>query len=54
MSEKQIDIIKPTVAEMPDGLIGKGFFAMKGNFPFIDIGTPESFRLASDFFASPQ
>jgi NADH-quinone oxidoreductase subunit B len=27
MSEKQIDIIKPTVAEMPDGLIGKGFFA---------------------------
>jgi len=57
---------REAIAEIPEGrsvsiekevfpsLLGKGFFAMKGNFPFIDIGTPESFRLASEFFASPQ
>ena len=29
---------------------GRGFFAMKGEFPFIDIGTPESYRRAGEFF----
>jgi len=31
---------------------GRGFFAMKGEFPFIDIGTPESYRRAGEFFRS--
>ena len=30
---------------------GRGFFAMKGEFPFIDIGTPESYQRAGDFFS---
>ena len=54
------------VCEIPDGkpvsiekevfpqLCRRGFFAMKGEFPFIDIGTPESYRRAADFFASAQ
>jgi NDP-sugar pyrophosphorylase family protein len=29
---------------------GRGFYALKGNFPFIDIGTPESYRRAGEFF----
>ena len=29
---------------------GRGFFALKGGFPFIDIGTPESYRHAGEFF----
>ena len=28
----------------------RGFYALKGEFPFIDIGTPESYRRAGDFF----
>ena len=32
----------------------RGFFAMKGEFPFIDIGTPESYSRAAEFFASTQ
>ena len=28
----------------------RGFYAMKGEFPFIDIGTPESYSLAHSFF----
>lgn len=31
-------------------LCGGGFYALKGQYPFIDIGTPESYRLANDFF----
>lgn len=31
---------------------GRGFFAMKGDFPFIDIGTPESYSRAASFFAA--
>jgi NDP-sugar pyrophosphorylase family protein len=31
---------------------GRGFFAMKGEFPFIDIGTPESYQRAGEFFRS--
>jgi len=27
----------------------RGFYAMKGEFPFIDIGTPESYSLANSF-----
>ena len=34
------------------GLCGSHFFGLKGTFPFIDIGTPESFRIAGEFFAS--
>jgi len=30
---------------------GRGFYAMKGEFPFIDIGTPESYARAAAFFA---
>ena len=29
---------------------GHGFFAMKGEFAFIDIGTPESYSRAGEFF----
>jgi NDP-sugar pyrophosphorylase family protein len=29
---------------------GHGFYGMKGEFPFIDIGTPESYRRAAEFF----
>ena len=29
---------------------GRGFYAMKGEFAFIDIGTPESYRRAGEFF----
>ena len=29
---------------------GRGLYGMKGRFPFIDIGTPESYRKASLFF----
>ena len=29
---------------------GRGFYAMKGEFPFIDIGTPESYQRAGEFF----
>ena len=31
---------------------GRGFFAMKGEFPFIDIGTPESYQRTGEFFRS--
>lgn len=30
---------------------GRAFYAMKGEFPFIDIGTPESLQRAEEFFA---
>lgn len=30
---------------------GRGFYAMKGEFAFIDIGTPESYARAAAFFA---
>lgn len=29
---------------------GRGFYALKGEFPFIDIGTPESYQHAGEFF----
>jgi NDP-sugar pyrophosphorylase family protein len=29
---------------------GRGFYALKGEFPFIDIGTPESYQRAGEFF----
>jgi NDP-sugar pyrophosphorylase family protein len=32
--------------------IGKGLRAVRGRFPFIDIGTPESYREAEAFFAA--
>lgn len=32
---------------------GAGLYAMKQDVPFIDIGTPESWRMADTFFASP-
>jgi len=33
-------------------LLGRGLFAHPGRFPFIDIGTPESYREAEGFFKS--
>lgn len=33
--------------------IGRGFYAESGDFPFLDIGTPESYRAADAFFAKP-
>ena len=30
---------------------GRGLYALKGSFPFIDIGTPESYGVAHDFLA---
>jgi NDP-sugar pyrophosphorylase family protein len=30
---------------------GRKFYAMKGNYPFIDVGTPESLQRAAEFFA---
>jgi NDP-sugar pyrophosphorylase family protein len=33
------------------GLCGRGLYAFKGEFPFIDIGTPDSYRQAAEFFA---
>jgi NDP-sugar pyrophosphorylase family protein len=32
------------------GFCGRGFYAFKGEFPFIDIGTPESYQRAAEFF----
>jgi len=32
------------------GLCGRQFFALKGDFPFIDIGTPETYSQAAAFF----
>ncbi len=29
---------------------GRGFFALKGEYPFIDIGTPESYQRVGEFF----
>lgn len=33
------------------GFCGRGFYALKGEFPFIDIGTPDSYRQAAEFFS---
>jgi NDP-sugar pyrophosphorylase family protein len=33
------------------GLCGRGCYALKGRYPFIDIGTPESYERAARFFA---
>ncbi len=32
------------------GLCGRDFFALKGTFPFIDIGTPETYSKSAAFF----
>ena len=32
-------------------LCGRGLYALKGDFPFIDIGTPESYAAAGNFFS---
>ncbi len=54
---------RDAIAEIPDTgpvsierdvfprFCGRGFYAFKGEFPFIDIGTPESYRRAAEFFA---
>ena len=43
---------KPTSLEREifPNLCGQLFFALKGNFPFIDIGTPETYAQATAFF----
>jgi D-glycero-alpha-D-manno-heptose 1-phosphate guanylyltransferase len=33
--------------------VGRGFTAETGEFPFLDIGTPESYRAAEAFFRKP-
>jgi D-glycero-alpha-D-manno-heptose 1-phosphate guanylyltransferase len=33
--------------------VGRGFTAESGEFPFLDIGTPESYRAAEAFFRKP-
>jgi NDP-sugar pyrophosphorylase family protein len=50
----EIPLDKPVSLECDifPGLCDRHFFALKGAFPFIDIGTPESFRIAGEFFAS--
>lgn len=54
---------RDAIAEIPDAgpvsierdvfprFCGRGFYAFKGRFPFVDIGTPESYRRAEEFFA---
>ncbi|MCX7825827.1 MAG: sugar phosphate nucleotidyltransferase [Verrucomicrobiae bacterium] len=54
---------RDAIAEIPDTgpvsierdvfprFCGRGFYAFKGRFPFVDIGTPESYRRAAQFFA---
>ncbi|HLY74276.1 MAG TPA: sugar phosphate nucleotidyltransferase, partial [Planctomycetota bacterium] len=34
--------------------IGRGFYAQWGSYPFLDIGTPESYRQAEAFFAKTE
>lgn len=53
---------REAIAEIPGGrpvsierdvfpkFCGRGFYAMKGEFAFIDIGTPESYGRAGEFF----
>ena len=53
---------RSVVAEIPEGrpvsleretfpsLIGSGFYGEPGGFPFMDIGTPESYAASSEFF----
>ncbi len=53
---------REAIAEIPEGrpisierdvfprFCGRGFYALKGEFPFIDIGTPESYGRAGEFF----
>lgn len=36
--------------EIFPNLCGQLFFALKGNFPFIDIGTPNTYSQAAAFF----
>jgi len=54
---------RDAIAEIPDAgpvsierdvfprFCGRGFYAFKGRFPFVDIGTPESYHRAEEFFA---
>jgi NDP-sugar pyrophosphorylase family protein len=54
---------REVIAEIPSGkavsvekevfpaMCGNGLYAMRGRFPFIDIGTPESYASAKGFFA---
>ena len=52
------DVIEEIPADKPVSIekdvfpkfCGKGFYALKGEFPFIDIGTPESYQRAGEFF----
>jgi NDP-sugar pyrophosphorylase family protein len=51
------------VSEIPEGravsletdvfpeLVGRGLYAVRGDSPFLDIGTPESFSMAEDFLS---
>ena len=38
--------------EVLPSLVGRGLYAVRGEGPFIDIGTPESFAIASSFMKS--
>ena len=40
--------------EVLPSLVGRGLYAVRGEGPFIDIGTPESFAIASSFMKNEQ
>ncbi len=49
---EEIPVDKPVSIEKDvfPKFCGRGFYALKGEFPFIDIGTPESYQRAGEFF----
>jgi NDP-sugar pyrophosphorylase family protein len=56
-------VARDVISEIPEGravsletevfpeLVGCGLFAANGDYPFLDIGTPESFAIAEDFLS---
>jgi len=40
--------------ELLPAQVGRGFYGESGTFPFLDIGTPESYRAADAFFRKPE
>ncbi|MHB1218736.1 MAG: sugar phosphate nucleotidyltransferase [Alphaproteobacteria bacterium] len=54
IGRKEIEAVPPGTFSLErdilPGYCGKGLYALKTQAPFIDIGTPESFRAAEEFF----
>lgn len=48
------DIKLSLETEVLPSLVGRGLYAVRGEGPFIDIGTPESFAIASSFMKNEQ